>query len=62
MAVDLGVQITDEGRSLYTGSFCPMMTSLSRCLEEAAFMVFKSTNIGVQNVGNVEYKNLTLIK
>ena len=29
-AVDLGVQITDEQRSLYIGSFCPAMTSLSR--------------------------------
>ena len=29
-AVYLGVQITDEGRSLYIGSFCPAMTSLSR--------------------------------
>ena len=34
-AVDLGVQITDVGRRLYIGSFCPAMTSLSRCLEEA---------------------------
>jgi hypothetical protein len=25
--VDIGVQITDEGRSLYIGSFCPAMTS-----------------------------------
>ena len=28
-AVDLGVQVTDEGRSLYIGSFCPAMTSLA---------------------------------
>ena len=28
-AVDLGVKITDEERSLYIGSFCPAMTSLS---------------------------------
>ena len=27
---DLGVQITDEGRSLYIGSFCPAMISLGR--------------------------------
>jgi hypothetical protein len=33
-AVDLGVRITDEGRSLYIGSFCPAMTPLSRYLEE----------------------------
>ena len=33
------VQITDVGRSLYFGSFCPAMTSLSRCLEEAAFSI-----------------------
>ena len=31
-AVDLGVQITDVGRSLYIGSFCPAITSLSRYL------------------------------
>ena len=36
-AVVLGVQITDESRSLYIGSFCPVMTSLSRYLEGAAF-------------------------
>ena len=29
---DLGVQITDKGKSLYIGSFCPAMTSLSRYL------------------------------
>ena len=33
------VQITNVGRSLYIGSFCPAMTSLSRCLEEAAFSI-----------------------
>ena len=33
------VQISDVGRSLYIGSFCPAMTSLSRCLEEAAFKI-----------------------
>jgi hypothetical protein len=38
-AVDLGVQITDEGRSLYIGPFCPAMTSLSRYLEETAFSI-----------------------
>ena len=38
-AVDLGVQITDEGRSLYIGSFCPAMTSLSSYLEKAAFSI-----------------------
>ena len=36
-AVDLGVQITDVGRRLYIGSFCPAMTLFSRYLEEAAF-------------------------
>ena len=42
-AVDIGFQITDVGRSLYIGPFCPAMTSLSRYLEEAAFsMIFKS--------------------
>ena len=35
--VDLGFQITDVGRSLYIGSFCPAMTSLSRYLEDSAF-------------------------
>ena len=35
----VGVQITEEGRSLYIGSFCPAVTSLSRCLEEAAFSI-----------------------
>ena len=39
-AVYFGVQITDEGRSLYIGSFCPTMTSLSRYLEEAAFSIY----------------------
>ena len=38
-AVDLGVQITVVGRSLYIGSFCPAMTSLSRYLEEEAFSI-----------------------
>jgi hypothetical protein len=38
-AVDLGVQILDEGGSLYIGSFCPAMTSLSRYLEEAVFSI-----------------------
>ena len=37
--VDLGVQITDEGRSFYIGLFCPAITSLSRYLEEAAFSI-----------------------
>ena len=36
-AVYLGVQITDEGRSLYIGSFCPAMTSLSRFPEDDTF-------------------------
>ena len=35
----LGVQITDDGGSLYIGSFCPAMTSLSSYLEEAAFTI-----------------------
>ena len=38
-AVELEVQITDVGRSLYIRSFCPAMTSLSRYLEEAAFNI-----------------------
>ena len=44
-AVDLGVQITDVGRSLDIGSFCPAMTSLSRCLEEAAFSISISSSV-----------------
>ena len=40
-AVDLGVQITDEGRSLYIGSFCPAM----RSLEEAAFSISISSSV-----------------
>ena len=39
LGFDLGVQITDMERSLYIGSFCPAMISLSRCLEEAAFSI-----------------------
>ena len=39
VAVDLGVQITDEGRSSTIESFCPAMTLLSRYLEEAAFSI-----------------------
>ena len=38
-AVDLGVQITDVGESLYIGSFFSAITSLSRYLEEAAFSI-----------------------
>ena len=41
-AVDLGV---DEGRSLYIGSFCIAMTSLSRYLEEAAFNISISSSV-----------------
>ena len=37
-AVDLGVQIFDEWRSLYIGSFCPAMISLRR-------LIFKSINV-----------------
>jgi hypothetical protein len=44
-AVDLGVQITDVGRSLYIGSFCPAMTPLSRYLEEAAFSISIYSNV-----------------
>jgi hypothetical protein len=44
-AVDLGVQVTDEGRSLYIGSFCPAMTSLSRYLEETAFIISISSSM-----------------
>ena len=44
-AVDLGVQTTDEGRSLYNGSFCPAMKSLSRYLEEATFSISISSSI-----------------
>ena len=39
------VQITDVGRSLYIGSFCPAMTSLSRCLEEAAFSISITSSV-----------------
>ena len=35
----LDLQITDEGRTLYIGSFCLMMTSLTRYLVEAAFSI-----------------------
>ena len=38
-ALYLGVKITNVGRSLYIGSFCPVMTSLSRFSEEAAFSI-----------------------
>ena len=44
-AVDLGVQITDEGRSLYIGRFCPAITSLSKYLEEAAFNISISSRV-----------------
>jgi hypothetical protein len=44
-AVDLGVQITDKVRSLYIGSFCPALTSLSRYLEEAAFSISISSSV-----------------
>ena len=44
-AIDLGVQITDVGRSLYIWSFCPAMTSLSRYLEEAAFSISISSSV-----------------
>ena len=44
-AVDLGVQITDEGRSLYYGSYCLAITSLSRYLEEAAFSISISLSV-----------------
>ena len=43
--VDLGVQITDMGRSLYIGSFCPAMTSLSRPTGK------KHTNVGWDDGG-----------
>ena len=43
-AVDLGVQIADVGRSLYIGSFCPAMTSLSRYLQEAGFSISISSS------------------
>ena len=43
--IDLGFQITDVGRSLYIGSFCPAMTSLSRYLEEAAFNISISSSV-----------------
>ena len=41
----VGFQITDEGRSLHIGSFCPAMTSLGRYLEEAAFSISISSNV-----------------
>ena len=44
-AVDLGFQITDVGISLYIGSFCPAMTSLSRYLEEAAFNISIASSV-----------------
>ena len=44
-AVGLGFQIADVGRSLYIGSFCPAMTSLSRYLEEAAFSILISSSV-----------------
>ena len=44
-AIDLGVQINDEGRSFYIGSFCPAMTSLSRYFEEAAFSTSISSSV-----------------
>ena len=33
------------GRSLYIGSSCPAMTSLSKCLEEAAFSISISSSV-----------------
>ena len=47
-----GVQITDEGRSLYIGSFCPAMTSLGRYLEEAAFSISISSSLFVMYCKN----------
>ena len=44
-AVDLGLQITDVGRSLYIGPFCPAMTSLNMYLEEAAFNISFSLSV-----------------
>ena len=44
-ATDLGVQITDEGRSFYVGSFCPAMTLLSRYLEVVAFSISISSSV-----------------
>ena len=44
-AVDLGVQLTDEGRNVYIGSFCPEMTSLSRFFEESAFSISISSSV-----------------
>ena len=44
-AVDLVVQITDEGRNLYIRPFCPAMTSLSRYLEEAGFSISISSSV-----------------
>ena len=44
-AVDLRVQITVVGTSLYIGSFCPAMISLSRDLEEAAFSISISSSM-----------------
>ena len=49
------VQITDVGRSLYIGSFCPAMISLSRCLEEAAFSISISSSVLILCV-NAEIK------
>ena len=44
-AVDLGVQITDERRSLYIGSFCFAMISLSSYSDEAAFSISISSSV-----------------
>jgi len=41
----LGVQINDEGKSLYIGSFCPAMTSLSRFSEEPTFNISISSTV-----------------
>ena len=44
LAVYLAVQITDEGRRLYIGSFCPTMTSLRR-FRRRPLLVFQSLQV-----------------
>jgi hypothetical protein len=44
-AVDIGVQISDEGISLYIGSFCPAMKSLSRYRTPNVIRVIKSRRL-----------------
>ena len=62
-AVDLGVQITDVGRNLHIGSFCPARTSLSRYLEEAGLRRklgrpnLRWTDAVLQDMPNLKIRN-----